>query len=143
MSAVSLLKSSFKRLTRVRDAEQDVQADRLRLQSLARAIADVTDGIEDERRQLTRRLSNLQAWVGGLLGSGTDEGFDRPQENERDLREAEGRMRVALRRLARLDELDNLCTALQILLDQSCAPFRVAESAPKALVETEVGRLDT
>ena len=112
------LLASVVTLVRFHKTARPLETDRLRLRTLARTIANVSLDIEDERRRVALKLSNAQAWASGLVGANGDEYLGRPASQERELETAEGQMREAAARLAHLEKLLALCTALRNQVQQ-------------------------
>ncbi|MGI3900120.1 MAG: hypothetical protein ACRYGP_05375 [Janthinobacterium lividum] len=85
-----------------RDPNRDAQTDLQRSEKVLQAIMEALSGLDVERTGLGRRVEELRAWVGGLMGS--EDGSDGHREGrvEVELVEAERQLMQGLKRLSDL-----------------------------------------
>lgn len=97
----------------LRSPKRDAQTDVQRSEAVLQAVTDALSSIDAETIGLGRRVEELRAWAGGLMGS--DDGSNGPRDSriEGELVEAERQLMQGVQRLRELTTIRNRYCDLQ------------------------------
>ena len=96
-----------------RDRKRDAETDLRRSGIVAEAVADALASIDAEMTGLDRRVDELRAWVGGLIGPDDGSAGTRDSRIEADLVDAERQLMQGLKRLSDLAAMQERYRDLQ------------------------------
>ena len=93
------------RFTDFRGPQRDARSDLQRSETVWRAVSEALSSLEVERAGLGRRVEELRAWVGGLIGPEDGSACVRDRHVEDELVEAERQLLQGVQRLRELEAL--------------------------------------
>lgn len=85
-----------------RDPNRDAQTDLQRSEKVLQVVVEALSSLDAEKTGLGRRVDELRAWVGGLMGSEDGSDGHRDSRVEAELVDAERQLMRGIRRLSDL-----------------------------------------